>query len=91
MKVRTPLRKPTGLFRVPKVMGCSHLTEATHRKRLEEAMTKFPITRPSRQDPAPRAAVIDISAKKTELQLASRVRSGVLNELELGRWRGLTD
>ena len=54
-------------------------------------MTKFPITRPSRLDTAPRAAVIDTSAKKMELQLASRERSGVLNELELGRWRGLTD
>ena len=48
---------------------------------------------PSRQDPAPRPAVIDTSAKKKELQLAPRVRSGVLNEFRawsLARFNGLS-
>jgi hypothetical protein len=55
---------------------------------VEEAMTKFPFTRSNRPDIAPRAALVEASAKPKELQLQSPEQRGVLKELALDRWRG---
>ena len=77
-------------------MGCSHyLPKATHTKiastrNLEEAMTKFPLTRSNQPDIVLRAAVIEASAEQKELQLDPPEPGGVLKELALARWRGLT-
>ena len=78
-------------------MGCSHSfapSDADKRrfnKNMEEAMTNALITRSNRQDTGrPEVAVIEATAKEQELELASAGPGGVLKELALARWRGLT-
>ena len=55
-------------------------------------MTNVLITRLNRQDTGrPEVAVIEATtAKEQELELASAGPGGVLKELALARWRGLT-
>ena len=54
-------------------------------------MTNVPITRSKRPDiGTPDVAVVDAAAEQQELELASTGPGGVLKELALARWRGLT-
>ena len=78
-------------------MGCLHCfapSDADKRrfnKNMEEAMTNVPIIRSNRPDTGrPEVAVIEATAKELELELASTGPGGVLKELALARWRGLT-
>jgi len=58
-------------------------------KNFEEAMTNVLITRSNRPDTGtPEVAVIEAAAEQQEL--ASTGPGGVLKELALARWRGLT-
>ena len=52
-------------------------------------MTDVLITRSNQPDIAPRAALVDASAKQKELAPESPEQGGVLRELALARWRGL--
>ena len=54
-------------------------------------MTNVPITRSNRPDiGTPEVAVIEATAKEQEHKLAFNYPGGVLKELALARWRGLT-
>ena len=54
-------------------------------------MTNVLITRSNRPHiGTPEVAVIEAAAKKQALELASTGSGGVLKELALARWRGLT-
>jgi hypothetical protein len=90
VNVRTSLRKlseSSGVF----ALFFAKRRNTSLQENMEEAMTNIPSTRSNRPDARPSAAaVLERTAKKQELELAPPGPGGVLKELVLARWRGLT-